>query len=244
MCESIHPQTVSRRQFSKYCALGLGACLIGTDWLNFTGKMGAVSGTAFAAGGPGRWSKEALFYTKTSEGIQCLKCPRYCQLKENDTGKCRNRVVWQGKLYSIAYGNPCAVHIDPIEKKPLFHFMPSTRAFSIAVTGCNFRCLNCQNWQISQVSPKETSNVDLMPPEVVNQCARTGCESIAYTYSEPISFYEYVYDTAKLAHARGIKNVFKSNGYINEEPLRALCRHLDAANIDLKCFDEKTYSRL
>lgn len=202
-------------------------------------------GTLLAAEGPGKWSKEALFYTKTSTGITCLKCPHYCQLgSNNDVGKCRNRVSYQGKLYTIAYGNPCAVHIDPIEKKPLYHFFPTTRAFSIAVAGCNFRCLNCQNWQISQVSPRESQNVDLMPPAVVDECVRARCESIAYTYSEPVSFYEYVLDTAKLAREKKIKNVFKSNGYINEEPLRMLSKYLDAANIDLKTFDEGVYARL
>ena len=111
----------------------------------------------------GKWSKEALFYTKTADGLQCEKCPQGCLLNDGDTGFCRNRVAYNGKIYSIAYGNPCAVHIDPIEKKPFFHFLPTTHAFSIAAAGCNFRCLNCQNWQISQVSPKESDNVDLMP---------------------------------------------------------------------------------
>jgi pyruvate formate lyase activating enzyme len=159
-------------------------------------------------------------------------------------GKCRNRLNYQGKLYSIAYGNPCAVHIDPIEKKPFFHFLPSTRAFSIAVAGCNFRCLNCQNWQISQVSPNETDNEEMMPADVVAQCQQSRCESIAYTYSEPITFYEYAYDTAKLARKKNIRNLWKSNGYINEQPLRTLCKVIDAANIDLKCFDDAVYAKL
>jgi pyruvate formate lyase activating enzyme len=136
------------------------------------------------------------------------------------------------------------VHIDPIEKKPLFHFLPGTRAFSIAVAGCNLRCLNCQNWQISQVSPKETENADLMPPAVVEECVRTQCESIAYTYSEPVTFYEYAFDTAKIAREKRIKNVWKSSGYINEKPLRMLSKVLDAANIDLKSFEDSIYTRL
>ncbi|MFN8133731.1 MAG: radical SAM protein [Bacteroidales bacterium] len=129
-------------------------------------------------------------------------------------------------MYSIAYGNPCAVHIDPIEKKPFFHFLPSSAAFSIATAGCNFACLNCQNWEISQKSPKETENMDLMPADVIEACKKNNCESIAYTYSEPTVFYEYVYDTARLARANGIKNIYKSNGYINEPPLRMLCSTL------------------
>jgi len=151
---------------------------------------------------------------------------------------------YRGKLYSIAYGNPCAVHVDPIEKKPLFHFLPSTRAYSIAAAGCNLRCLNCQNWEISQVSPRESQNFDLMPGRVVEQCVSDRCESIAYTYSEPTTFYEYTFDTATLARKRGIRNVLKSSGYINEAPLRKLCTVLDAANIDLKAFDDKVYREL
>jgi len=238
MCEPLETKSISRRRFAKNALLGLGGCVLASEWIDqLSDGSSHGGGRVFAAGAPGRWSKEAMFYSKTATGIQCLKCPRYCQLGPNDTGFCRNRVSYQGKLYSIAYGNPCAVHIDPIEKKPLYHFRPMTKAFSIAVAGCNFRCLNCQNWQISQVSPLETDNVDLMPASVVDQCIQAGCESIAYTYSEPISFYEYVLDTAKLARKQKITNVFKSNGYINEEPLRLLSQYLDAANIDLKCFD-------
>ena len=165
-------------------------------------------------------------------------------LTAGDTGFCRSRVANDGKIYSIAYGNPCAVHIDPIEKKPFFHFLPTTHAFSIAVAGCNFRCLNCQNWQISQISPKDSDNVDLMPEEVVKACIAAKCESIAYTYSEPTTFYEYAYDTAKLARERKIHNLWKSNGYINEKPLRQLCKVLDAANIDLKIYDDEVYKKI
>ncbi len=191
-----------------------------------------------------KWSKEALFVEQAGDAIHCLKCPNDCTIPVGGAGLCRNRVNVGGKLYSIAYGNPCAVHVDPIEKKPLLHFLPGTRAFSIAAAGCNLACLNCQNWQISQVSPKETENQDLMPRAVVDECRRTGCASIAYTYSEPTTFYEYAYDTAEIARREGIRNVWKSNGYIEEEPLRKLCRVIDAANIDLKSFDENIYSRL
>ena len=193
---------------------------------------------------PWKWSKEALFVEQAGDSIHCLKCPNDCTIPVGGTGLCRNRVNVRGKLYSIAYGNPCAVHVDPIEKKPLLHFLPGTRAFSIAAAGCNLACLNCQNWQISQVSPKETENQDLMPREVVNECRRAGCASIAYTYSEPTTFYEYAYDAAEIAHGEGIRNVWKSNGYIEEAPLRRLCRVIDAANIDLKSFDENIYARL
>lgn len=191
-----------------------------------------------------KWSHEAYHYKLTSRGVECTNCPNACTLKRKETSKCRNRINLNDTLYSIAYGNPCAVHIDPIEKKPFFHFQPSSKAYSIATAGCNLACLNCQNWEISQKSPKETRNYDLMPEKVVDSCMGNGCNSIAYTYSEPTTFYEYVHDTARIARSRGVKNLYKSNGYINEKPLRQLCRYLDAANIDLKAFDDSIYLKL
>jgi pyruvate formate lyase activating enzyme len=191
-----------------------------------------------------KWSREAIFYSETPRGVKCGLCPNECILKPGETSICNNRVNYNNKLYSIAYGNPCAVHIDPIEKKPLLHFMPQSRSFSIAAAGCTFACLNCQNWEISQTSPKKTTNFDLMPEKVVAECLKNNCDSIAYTYSEPISFYEYVYDTARLAHAENIRNVFISNGYINDEPLKKLAPYLDAANINLKSFSDAIYLKL
>ena len=235
--ETTKRTNISKREFIRQCALCTGGLALGaynTDWFSLPSHNDL-----------GKFSKEALFYTKTVDGLQCEKCPQGCLLlNDGDVGFCRNRIASNGKIYTIAYGNPCAVHIDPVEKKPFFHFLPATHAFSIAVAGCNFRCLNCQNWQISQVSPKESDNADLMPEEVVNACVHSGAESIAYTYSEPTTFYEYAYDTAKLARSKKIRNLWKSNGYINEKPLRQLCKVLDAANIDLKIFDEETYKKL
>jgi pyruvate formate lyase activating enzyme len=191
-----------------------------------------------------KWSREAIFYTSTPRGVRCGVCPNECTLKQGETSVCNNRVCYDDKLYSIAYGNPCAVHIDPIEKKPLLHFLPRSQAFSIATAGCNFACLNCQNWEISQTSPKKTTNIDLMPNQVVEQCIQNKCASIAYTYSEPVSFYEYVYDTAMLARSKNIRNVFVSNGYINDGPLSKLAPYLDAANINLKSFSDSIYLKL
>jgi pyruvate formate lyase activating enzyme len=191
-----------------------------------------------------KWSREAIYYSNTPRGVKCGICPNECTLKQGETSVCHNRISKSDKLYSIAYGNPCAVHVDPIEKKPLLHFLPSSRAFSIATAGCNLACLNCQNWDISQKSPKETINFDLMPERVVEECIKSNSQSIAYTYSEPTSFYEYVFDTAKLARAKGVKNVYVSNGYINDEPLKALAPYLDAANINLKSFSEAIYLKL
>jgi pyruvate formate lyase activating enzyme len=235
--ESTKHNNLSKREFLRLCTFCAGGLSIGAfsaNLFSFTSNNDL-----------GKFSKEALFYKKTADGLQCEKCPQGCLLmNDGDVGFCRNRVTSNGNMYSIAYGNPCAVHIDPIEKKPFFHFLPATHAFSIAAAGCNFRCLNCQNWQISQVSPKESDTVDLMPEEVVKACLKSGSESIAYTYSEPTTFYEYAYDTAKLARDKNIRNVWKSNGYISEKPLRQLCKVLDGANIDLKTFDDATYAKL
>jgi pyruvate formate lyase activating enzyme len=227
---------ISKREFLRQCTFCVGGLALGA----YRSNIFSISSNTDL----GKFSKEALFYKKTTDGLQCEKCPHECLLNDGDTGFCRSRVASNGKIYSIAYGNPCAVHIDPIEKKPFFHFLPTTQAFSIATAGCNFRCLNCQNWQISQVSPKESDNIDLMPEEVVKACIAAKCESIAYTYSEPTTFYEYAYDTAKLAREQKIHNLWKSNGYINEKPLRQLCKVLDAANIDLKIYDNEVYKKI
>jgi pyruvate formate lyase activating enzyme len=191
-----------------------------------------------------KWSRESPYYVQTAKGIRCQICPNNCILREGQESICRTHVVKDDKLYTIAYGNPCSVHVDPIEKKPLFHFLPSTRAYSIATAGCTMACLNCQNWDISQESPKKTTNMDLFPADVIAESASNACRSVAYTYAEPIAFYEYTFDTAKLARARGLKNLLISNGYINEQPLRDLCKYIDAANINLKSFSEEVYAKL
>jgi len=191
-----------------------------------------------------KWSREAIHYTITPRGVKCLNCPNECTLKRGETSKCRNRINVEDKLFTIAYGNPCAVHVDPIEKKPMLHFMPGSTVFSIATAGCNLACLNCQNWEISQSSPKKTENYDLMPARVVEECLANNCKAIAYTYSEPTTFYEYVHDTARLAREQKILNVYKSSGYINQKPLRQLCQYIDAANIDLKSFSDRIYISL
>jgi pyruvate formate lyase activating enzyme len=159
-------------------------------------------------------------------------------------GSCRTNVNYDGKLYSISYGNPCAVNIDPIEKKPFFHYLPGTLTYSIATAGCNLACLNCQNWEISQVSPKETRNYDLMPDAVVVEAKKANCKAIAYTYSDPVAYYEYTLDTSILARQQGIKNLMVSAGYINPDPMRRLSKYLDAARIDLKSFSDEIYEML
>ena len=188
--------------------------------------------------------KVAMFQEETPRGIMCRICPNECVLKEGETSKCNNRRVKNSKLYTMAFGNPCSANIDPVEKKPVYHFLPGTRAYSIATAGCNLVCLNCQNWAISQTSPDKTRNYDLLPDKVVDEAIASNCLSIAYTYSEPVTFYEYTYETAVLARRAGIRNIMKSNGYINADPLKKLCSVIDAANIDLKSFNDSTYLRL
>jgi len=192
----------------------------------------------------GIYKKLAMYQEETARGIMCRICPNECVLKEGELSKCNNRKVRNSKLYTLAYGNPCTAAVDPIEKKPLYHFLPGSRAYSIATAGCNLVCLNCQNWSISQTSPDKTRNYDLMPEQVVAESVKNKCASIAYTYSEPTTFYEYVFETATIARHEGVKNIMKSNGYINGEPLRNLCSVIDAANIDLKAFTESTYLKL
>jgi pyruvate formate lyase activating enzyme len=229
---------MDKRQFIKLGLTGLGGICMMRNPLQARAVFSSDKNDLW------KWSIEAFYYSETPRGIRCLVCPNECTLKPGETSTCRNRVNHNDKLYSIAYGNPCAVHIDPIEKKPLLHFLPNSYAFSIATAGCNLACLNCQNWEISQSSPRDTQNVDLMPPRVVEGCLTEKCDSIAYTYSEPTSFYEYMFDIAKLAREKKIKNVLVSNGYINEKPLKELCRYIDGANINLKSFSEDIYLRL
>ncbi len=237
---------ISKRLFLRSGLAGVGAMATGSLAMDVFAKKMIDMGTENMPhlGGLGKFSKESPYAVATPKGLKCQICPNNCILKEGLESICRTHVVKEGKLYTIAYGNPCSVHTDPIEKKPLFHFLPSSSSFSIATAGCNFACLNCQNWEISQQSPRDTRNVELFPEKVVEEAIKNGCRSIAYTYSEPIAFYEYTFDTARLAKARGIRNLLISNGYINDKPLKDLTKYLDAANINLKSFSEETYAKL
>lgn len=240
----------TRRRFMKKALACAGGVVLGGKVVGgyIAGEPSFEFNTQFRGDAPEelwQWSKEAYYYETLDElTLQCTLCPHRCVLGEDDRGFCRVKVVKGGKLSTLVYGNPCSWHIDPIEKKPLFHFLPTTGAFSIATAGCNFRCLNCQNWQISQFTPEETVNTDAMPDKVVGAALATGCRSIAYTYSEPSIFYEYMLDTAKLADEAGVKNVWVTNGYLSEEPLREYSGYLDAANVDLKFFDNDLYKEV
>jgi pyruvate formate lyase activating enzyme len=237
---------ISRRDFLKTSVLGaagMGLAYLGLK--DFFGKDYSLTGlTVKGTGELSKHAKEAYNYIQFGNNVKCQLCPHTCVLKKGERGRCRVRENVNGKLYSMVYGNPCSVHTDPIEKKPLYHFLPGTTAYSIATAGCNFRCLNCQNWNISQVPPEETKNVSMFPEQVVKNAQQAGAKSIAYTYSEPSVFYEYMLDTSKLAKKQGLKNVWVTNGYMNEAPLRELCKYLDAANVDFKGYDNEFYTQV
>ena len=193
----------------------------------------------------GSSTRLALYQERLSDNIvRCLLCPHCCVLEEGIVGICHARMNRRGDLCTLGYGNPCSLAVDPIEKKPLFHFLPGRKILSLAVAGCNFRCLNCQNWEISQSFPNDFKKYDLTPEEVISLAEENYIDCIAFTYTEPIVFYEYVFDIAKAAHGRGVKTVLVTNGYINEKPLLELCPYINAVNVDLKCIKDDVYRRL
>jgi len=187
---------------------------------------------------------EAMLYEKLSnQRVRCRLCAHYCTIANGHKGLCQVRENRAGTLYTLVYGRTISQAGDPIEKKPLYHFHPGSRSFSIATPGCNFRCAWCQNWEISQM-PREQHLIgghSATPEQIVTKAQLAGCQSIAYTYTEPTIFFEYARDTAMLARAAGLANVFVSNGYLSEEALEMTKGWLDAANIDLKAFREETY---
>jgi pyruvate formate lyase activating enzyme len=211
-------------------------------------ETGSVRGQISRGDAPARpweWSCEGHLYRKLeNKEVICGVCPHRCRLSPGDRSVCRSKVNIDGTLYSLAFGNPCAVHIDPVEKKPLYHFLPGSPVYSLAVAGCNFRCLNCQNWEISQVTPESVRHRSLAPDAAVAEATQSGCRAMAYTYSEPVTFIEYMLAIGQLARAGGLKNLWISNGYINSRPLKDLCAVVDAANINLKAFDDQVYRRL
>ncbi|MDD3294427.1 MAG: AmmeMemoRadiSam system radical SAM enzyme, partial [Geobacteraceae bacterium] len=191
--------------------------------------------------------KEALFYTQVgSGGVQCGLCRFRCVIEDGKRGICGVRENSDGVLYSLVYGKAVAEQVDPIEKKPLYHFLPGSRSYSVAAAGCNFRCYHCQNYTISQplFPGGNIAGENLSPEEIVSRALSAGCRSIAYTYTEPTVFFEYAHDTAVLAHRAGIRNVFVTNGYISSEALAFIRPYLDAANIDLKGYTEKFYREI
>jgi pyruvate formate lyase activating enzyme len=191
-------------------------------------------------------SQGSLLYEPYPDGkVRCNLCAHRCVIPEGKLGVCRVRQNVGGKLYTMAYGRAVARHVDPIEKKPLYHFYPGSTSYSVATEGCNFRCRWCQNWEISQIPRKrDPIRGGAASPEQIVRAARDyGTRSIAYTYTEPTVFYEYAFDTALLAHAVGMANVLVTNGYMSEEMLSAFQPYLNAASVDLKAFRDSTYKR-
>ena len=191
--------------------------------------------------------KEAMFFEKLDDKrVKCNLCRHHCVIEDGKKGICRVRENHSGVLYSLVYRKLISENIDPIEKKPLYHFYPGTTSFSVATVGCNFRCLNCQNYEISQL-PKDIGQIvgkDVAPEKIVEDALSHHCKSISYTYTEPTIFFEYAYEIAKLATQKSLKNVFVTNGYTTREALTTIKPFLHAANVDLKSFSKETYKKL
>ncbi|MFO7911391.1 MAG: AmmeMemoRadiSam system radical SAM enzyme [Desulfotignum sp.] len=193
--------------------------------------------------------KEAMLYEKPEDRednrVHCFLCSHHCRISDTKFGVCRVRQNRGGVLYTHVYGETIAMNIDPVEKKPLYHFLPGSRSFSVATKGCNFQCGFCQNWQISQTSKDGSglSGTPFPPADIVHRAKKEGCQSIAYTYTEPTIFFEYAYDTAALASQEGIYNVFVTNGYMTPEAIKTIHPYLDGANVDLKSFQDDFYRK-
>ena len=193
-------------------------------------------------------TKEAMLWSPLEGGnAACRLCAHRCVIAAGKRGVCNVRENQDGRLETLVYGDVVAAHVDPIEKKPLYHFLPGSKALSIATPGCNFRCGFCQNSQISQAPPRQGGGIagePFPPADVVRAALDQGCRSISYTYTEPTIFFEYAYDTAGLAHVAGLLNNFVTNGYMTSEALETIAPYLDAANVDLKAFKDETYKKV
>ena len=231
----------SRREFLLDSAravgcLGLASC----PWLE--SAPGLTPLALAATENDERFVREAMYYDKLpGKRVECTLCPRKCRVADVERGWCGVRENRGGKYYTLVFSRVCAAHVDPIEKKPLFHYLPGTRAFSIATAGCNMECKFCQNWEISQFRPEQVG-AEYAPPEAIVRTARRyDCPTIAYTYSEPVVFYEYAYETSRVARQAGVGSVMITNGYIQKEPLLKICQLLNGIKIDLKGFTERFY---
>jgi len=250
---SIFEENIGRRKFVKSCIKGACAFGIGGILMENSDVFASLDSLNYNAGQTSsgskstdsRFVKEARHYTKLDNGmVQCKLCPRNCPVPNGARGLCGVRENRKGTYYTLVYSRVCALHIDPIEKKPLFHYKPSKNAFSIATPGCNISCKFCQNWQISQAKPEDISCDYISPQEIVSRAKSANAACIAYTYSEPTIFYEFMYDTAKLANESGIKSVIITNGFISAQAQDELLDQLDAVKIDLKGCSEKYYGEV
>ena len=189
---------------------------------------------------------EAQYYRKLNDGqVQCFLCPNHHIMKPGEVTYCRTRINHQGTLRVLAYNNPCILNIDEIEKGPFYHFLPGTKSLALGIGGCNLRCLYCQNWEASQERPDQTNNIlDLPKEEVAKGADEKKCRTICYTYTEPVVYLEYIKEAAAYTSARGIRNVVCTAGFINPEPLKDMCRHIDAFAVTLKAFNDKFYQKI
>ena len=233
---------LTRRNFLGLCGCSAALCAA-PALIPFCGLSRSARAAGISKGFIGQ-KLSPYFSTKDHQMIRCELCPHGCEVPPGERGLCGVRKNIDGKYYSLVYANPCAVHIDPIEKKPFYHVLPAGRAFSIATAGCNFDCKFCQNWEISQARPDDTFNYRLSPDQVISSAEQYNSQVIASTYVEPVIFIEYMLEIGRLAKSRPILKVMHSNGFINAEPLEDLCRVLDAACIDLKGFTEHYYRHM
>jgi pyruvate formate lyase activating enzyme len=237
--EGIASPGMTKRQFLKLC--GTGFCALAVPHVF---GFPETSQAQMAQKGLIK-TKLSPYFTPLSGGkIQCELCPKRCRVPRGKRGFCRVRENRRGKYYSLVYGNPCAFHLDPIERNPFFHVLPGTRSLSLATAGCNFECKFCQTWEISQASPEDVYSYDMPPEVVVKRAKQMRARSVAYTYVEPVVFYEYLAEIGPVARDAGLLSLIHSNGYINPAPLTNLCEALDGANIDLKGFTETFYGEL
>ena len=241
--------TTNRKDFLRKLLLG-GACVVCSGGMLFqpnnlllAGMFSPLSEKSSGKSVHGFSSlKEAMFYNVLARNrVICLLCPHQCILAAGETGLCRVRSNFSGKLYSLVYGRPCTYDIGPIEKAPLYHFFPGHRRLCVATVGCNLRCKYCHNWHISQTGPGRVREYEITPRQMVSEAFRRGVRSISFTYTEPTVFYEYMYDISRRAQSEGLKVSIVSNGYINPDPLRKLLPYIDAVKIDLKSFNDDFY---
>ena len=236
---------MTRREFLARVASAGGACAAAGIACPHAAAQDAPSDGPGVAGvgAKGNLSDhEVMFYEKLPEQkVRCGICPRECVISDRERGWCGVRENRGGIYKLLVYGKACSAHIDPIEKKPLYHYLPGTTALSVATAGCNMECKFCQNWEISQVRPEQVPNTDLPPKRLVEIAKARKVPTLAFTYTEPTIFYEYAHDAARLARAAGIGSTIISNGYMKEKPLRQLCEHLTAVKVDFKAYSEKFY---
>lgn len=225
---------ITRRAFLKQGLTVCSACSVA--FLNGTPLFSAASNPH---------KREAKYYEKKEDKkLICKLCPHECRVADLERGTCGVRENNGGTYYTLVYGNPCSLNIDPIEKKPIYHFYPTTKSLSLATAGCNFVCKFCQNWEISQRRPEQVKSAKLFPKQLVDIARQRWCKTISHTYTEPVIFFEYMLDCAIEGKKRGVPNLMISNGFIQEKPMRELCKYLGAVKIDLKAFTEKFYDEM